>query len=388
MQQVDKSQTGPGPAAQGNGLGAPSAPARRKPPVALIGILAVGLVVGGVFVAKWWSHRQAFVSTEDAQVASNLVTVSSRVPGRLAVLLVDEGQEVKAGQVVAKLDDTDFKAQLAQAEAALAVAKTGLKTSETGVSLQSAQSTTQIAQAESAVRAARAGLATATANAQKAQADLARVEKLYAAGGVSQQTLEAARTAATATEAGVTAAKSQVSSAEEGLRMAQAGTQQVSIKRGGVETVQAQIALSEAGVNTARLTLDHATITAPVDGIIARRVANVGEQVAPGQGIFSITETDKVWVQAYIEETHIRRVQPGAPVEIRVDAFPKVPFHGKVTQVGAVTGSQFSLLPQNNAAGNFTKVVQRLPVKIAVEDSAHQLKPGMSAVIDIDARTR
>ncbi|HEY9855569.1 MAG TPA: HlyD family secretion protein, partial [Stenomitos sp.] len=386
-QQVDK-QSGQGPAPQDNGHAPAPAPAKRKPPVPLLVVLGVGLVVGGGYGAKWWSHRQAFVSTEDAQVASNLVSISSRVPGRLAVLLVDEGQEVKAGQVIAKLDDTDFKAQLAQAEAALAVAKTGLKTSETGVSLQSAQSSTQIAQAESGVRAAKAGLATATANAEKARADLSRVEKLYAAGGVSQQMLEAARTAATATEAGVTAAKSQLSSVEEGLRMAQAGTQQVSIKKGSVETVQAQIAQAEAGVNMAKLALDHATITAPVDGIVARRIANVGEQVAPGQGIYSVTETDKVWIQSYIEETNIRRVHPDADVEVHVDAFPKETFHGKVTQIGAVTGSQFSLLPQNNAAGNFTKVVQRIPVKITVEDGQHQLKPGMSAVIDIDSRSR
>ncbi|HEY9898202.1 MAG TPA: HlyD family secretion protein [Pantanalinema sp.] len=360
---------------------------KRKPPVVLMGVLAVALAVGGVYGGKWWTHRQAFVSTEDAQVAGNLITVSSRVPGRIAQLLVDEGQQVEAGQVVAVLDETDFKAQLAQAEAGLAVARTGLKTSETGVSLQSTQTSTQIAQAESAVRAARAALNTAEANAEKAHADLSRIERLFAAGGISRQAYEAAKTGATAAESGVTAATSQLSSATEGVRLANAGTQAVTIKRGGVETVQAQIAQAQAAVDMAKLQLSHATLTAPVSGVIARRMSNVGEQVSPGQGLYSLTETDKVWIASYIEETYIRRVQQGAPVDVHIDAYPGKTFHGKVQQVGSVTGGQFSLLPANNAAGNFTKVVQRIPVKIAVEDQGHQLKPGMSAVIDIDART-
>ncbi|MBO9540744.1 HlyD family secretion protein [bacterium] len=360
---------------------------KRKPPVVLMGVLAIGLVIGGVYGGKWWTHRQAFVSTEDAQVAGNLITVSSRVPGRIGQLLVDEGQQVQAGQVVAVLDETDFKAQLAQAEAGLAVAKTGLKTSETGVSLQSAQTTSQIAQAEAGVRAARAALTSAEASAEKAHADLSRVERLFEAGGISKQAYEAAKTGATAADSALTAAKSQLSSAQEGLRLANAGTQAVSIKRGGVETVQAQIAQAEAAVNLAKLQLAHATITAPVSGVIARRMSNLGEQVAPGQGLYSLTETDKVWISSYIEETYIRRVHQGAPVDIRIDAYPGKTFHGKVQQVGSVTGGQFSLLPANNAAGNFTKVVQRIPVKIAVEDQGHELKPGMSAVIDIDART-
>lgn len=395
MQQVDKSNGGsPAPinpdtaVAPSNGRPpeAPSAPGKRKPPVALIAVVAVALIGGGVYGAKWWIHRQAFVSTDDAQVSGNVVNVSSRVPGHIAQLLVDEGQNVKANQVVAKLDDTDFKAQLAQAQAALAVAETGLRTSQTGVFLQSTQSSTQLAQAQSAVRAAQAGLATAEANDERAHADLKRLQRLYAAGGISEQALEAARTGATAADSGVTAASSQLKSSQEAMRLAQAGTQQVAIKQGGVQTVQAQIAAAQAAVNSAQLQLDHTTITSPVDGVVARRMANVGEQVQPGQGLFAITQTNDVWVSAYVEETNIRRVHQNAPVDVHVDAYPKETFHGRVQDVGSVTGAQFSLLPQNNAAGNYTKVVQRIPVKVTVDDPKHQLKPGMSAVIDIDAR--
>lgn len=367
---------------------APGGAPRRKPPVVLLAVLGIAAAAGLYVGQGWWSHHQRYVSTEDAQVAGNLISISSRVPGRLAALLVDEGDHVKAGQIVARLDDVDFRAQLAQAEAALAVARTGLATSETGVSLQTTQTSTQIAQAEAAVRAARASVASFEANATRAHADQRRIDRLVSAGGTSQQALEGARTAATAADSAATAAKSQLRGAEEALRMAQAGSQQVSIKQGGVHTVQAQIALAEAAVRMATLQLEHAQITSPVEGVVARRSANAGEQVAPGQAIFSVNQTDQVWIAAYIEETQINRVQPDEAVEVRVDAYPGQMFQAQVALVGAVTGSQFSILPTNNAAGNFTKVVQRIPVKIRVKDPRQQLKPGMSAVIDIDAPAR
>jgi membrane fusion protein (multidrug efflux system) len=393
MQQVEKSNGTPAPAPAEQAVGPrmtpalePPTPAKRKPPVPLLIVLGLALVGGGIYGVKWVQHSQAYVSTDDAQVAGNLVAISSRVPGHIAQLLVDEGQTVKAGQVVARLDDADFKAALAQAEAALAVARTGLASSHIGVSLQSAQTSTGIVQAESAMHAAEASLDSARANADRAHSDLVRVTHLFEAGGTSKQALEGARTAATAANSAVTAATNQVRSAREAVRLANANTQSVSIKQGGVQTTQAQIAMAQAAVNTAHLQLDHTVITSPVDGTVARRSANVGEQVSPGQGIFSISQTNDVWINAFIEETNIRRVQPGAEVEVRIDAYPKQTFHGRVALVGSATGGSFSLLPQNNAAGNFTKVVQRIPVKVTVEDPNHQLKPGMSADIDIDAR--
>lgn len=142
---------------------------------------------------------------------------------------------------------------------------------------------------------------------------------------------------------------------------------------------------AEANLRSAQLQLDHTTIFAPANGIVARRMANVGEQVQPGQGIYSVAKTDDIWVLAYIEETEIRRVRPDAAVDVHIDAFPNQVFQGKVSLVNAVTGAEFSLMPQNNAAGNYTKVVQRIPIKVTVADPNHVLKPGMSAVIDIDA---
>lgn len=386
MQPVDKPQDkASSPALAPSGALAAAPLPRRKPPVGLIVGVGLALLAGGIYGGQWMLHRQAYVSTDDAMVSGNLINVSSRVPGHVAKLLVDEGQQVKAGQVIALLDDGDFQAQLAQAEAALAVARTGLRTSETGVSLQTTQTSTQIAQADSVVHVAKASLSTAKANAAKARADLKRVERLFGAGGTSLQALEGARTTMTAAESSVTAATSQLRSAEEGLRLANAGSQQVVIKKGGVATVEAQIHQAQASVNIAKRQLGHATITSPVDGTVARRMANVGEQVSTGQGIYAISETGNLWVSAHVEETHIARVKPDAAVEVRIDAYPGKVFHGKVSEIGSVTGSQFSLLPQNNAAGNFTKVVQRLPVRIRFAETPAELKPGMSAVIDIMA---
>jgi membrane fusion protein (multidrug efflux system) len=411
------SAPGPGgkpPSSPSSGPGNAPAVPKRKPPFVLMAVLGILLIVGGIFGGRWWAHRQAFVATDDAQVAGDLVAVSARVPGHIAQLLADEGQTVKENQVIAKLDDTDFRAQIAQAEAALAVAKSNLASSETGVSLQASTNTAQISQGEAGVQSAEAGvqttsanvmtatagLATARANARKYGEDAKRTRKLFAVGGASRQQLEAADAAAQAADASIAASQGQLASArgqlasahgglasaQQSLNLARANTQQVEIKRGGVSTVQAQIQQAQAALTTAKLQLDHTTILAPNNGIVARRMANVGEQVQPGQGIFSIAKTDNIWVLAYIEETEIRRVHQGAAADVHIDAFPNQIFKGKVSLVNAVTGSEFSLMPQNNASGNFTKVVQRIPIKLSVEDPNHQLKPGMSAVIDVDAK--
>lgn len=364
---------------------APQAPPRRKPPVVAIAVVTVLLAVGGVFGVRWWLHKQAYVSTEDAQVAGDIVIASARVAGHLATIATDEGQAVKAGEPLFRLDAADFEAQLAQAEAALAVARSNLKASEVGVRYQEDTTGSQIVQAGAALEAARANVVSAAAAASKARADLGRLEALFRAGGVSRQAYDAARTAATSAAGAETVARSQLRQAEAGRAQAQAGLESVVIKEAGVQTVRAQIAQAEAAVAQARLNLAHATVLAPTDGIVVRRAANPGEQVTPGQAVVSIARTKPVWIQAYVEETQIRRVRPGAPVEVEIDAYPGVRFEGHVGTVGAVTGSQFSLMPANNASGNFTKVVQRLPVRIEVEDPAARLRPGMSAVIEIAA---
>jgi membrane fusion protein (multidrug efflux system) len=359
---------------------------RKKPPYLVMGIVGVAFVVGGVVGLRWWQHQAAFVSTEDAQVAGDIVTVSPRVAGRLAELKVDEGQSVKKGQVVAKLDDTDYAAQLAQAQAALSVAQSNVPSAQAGVSLQAETTNAQVAQAQAGVSAALGTLDTAIANQAKAEADLARYRTIYAEGGLSRQAYEAAVTASRSAAAAVSSARAQVSSARQAVALAGTGHQAVQIKQGAVASSQAQVKQAQAAARTAALQLSHTTITAPADGLIVRRTMNAGEQVAPGQAVFSLVKTDKLWINAYVEETQIRRVRVGEPVEVHIDAFPKETFKGRVSFVNAVTGAQFSLMPANNASGNFTKTVQRIPVKIAVEDPQHRLAPGMSAVIDIEAR--
>ena len=167
--------------------------------------------------------------------------------------------------------------------------------------------------------------------------------------------------------------------------MAHAGTEAVAIKAQGVNVDKARIAQAMAAVDMAELQVEHATITAPVDGIVARRMANVGEHVMPGQGLFAITQSGAAWIEALIQETDIARVHAGSPVNIYVDAYPGKVFKGHVALVNTVTGSQFSLLPEDNAQGNYTKVVQRIPVRVEFDQPSTLLKPGMSVEVDIKA---
>ena len=150
-----------------------------------------------------------------------------------------------------------------------------------------------------------------------------------------------------------------------------------------MNTSRAQIAQGMAAVDMAQLQVEHATITSPVDGTVARRMVNVGEHVQPGQGMFAISETGNAWVEAMVEETDVARVKAGEPVDVAVDAYPGKVFKGHVALVGAVSGAQFSLLPENNSEGNYTKVVQRIPVRINFDQPSDLLKPGMSVEVDI-----
>lgn len=347
----------------------PEVPMGKK--VVLV-ILALAVLAALVLAVRWYLDRRAHVGTDDAFVTGNLVQVGARIPGQVANLTVDEGSQVRSGQVVAQLDDTDLKAQVAQAQANLALAETGLAPGEQGVSLTAQESAAKIAQAE-------AGLAAAQANDEKARADLHRMKNLYKAGAVSRQQYEAAT-------AGATAADSQLAATRAGLAAAQAGATQISIEQGGVKASQARIGQAEAALHLAELNLAHATITSPVDGTVVKRFVNAGEMVAPGQPLFDITQSNDVWVVANVEETDIHRVQVGAPVDITVDAYPGRHFKGHVADVIGATGSEFSLIPQNNAVGNFTKVVQRIPVRIDLDRPEPDLKPGMSAVVSIEAK--
>jgi len=306
----------------------------------IMGVILLGLVIFGV--RKWWFGR-SHVSTDNAQVDGHIVPVLPKVGGYVVEVRVDENRPVKAGDTLVVLDDRDFRARLAQTEADLAAL------------LATVSSRTRVGQAEAAV-------AQAQANALKARADLARIEPLAAQNIVSQQQLDAARAAAAAAEAQLAAAQAMLVGAD------------------------AHVAASRAARDQAALQLSYTRIITPSAGIVSKKAVELGQLVQAGQPLMTVVPLEDVWVTANLKETETADVTPGDSADITVDAYKGMHVRGHVESLSPATGAKFSLLPPDNATGNFTKVVQRIPVRIHLDspmDPVHPLRPGMSVVATI-----
>lgn len=338
---------------------AAATPAPRSKPVPLI-ILSVLALAALAFGVQRWRWGLTHVSTDNAQVEGHVIPTLSRVGGFVEEVAVRENQTVAAGQVLVRLDDREFAARLAQAEADLRQAIAAQGTNG------------RVGQAEAQLAAARATVAQAQANAQRARQDAERAQRLAARGIVSSSQLDAAVTGAEAAEAGLEAARKQVQAAEAGLTGA-----------------SARVASLRAVRDRAELDLSYTRIVAPRAGVVSRKTVEVGQFVQPGQSLLTVVPLEDVWVVANIKETEVREVNPGDKAEIEVDAYPGIKFHGHVESLAPATGARFSLLPPDNATGNFTKVVQRIPVRIRVDDvadSTRPLRPGMSVVATVVTR--
>ena len=315
----------------------------RRTVFMIMGVILLGLLVFGA--RKWWWGR-SHVSTDNAQVDGHIVPVLPKVGGFVAEVRVEENHNVKAGDTLVVLDDRDFQARLAQTEADLAAL------------LATVSSRTRVGQAEAAV-------AQAQANATKAAADLARIEPLAIQNVVSQQQLDAARAAAAAAQAQLAATQAALVGAD------------------------ARVAASRAARDQAALQLSYTRLTAPMNGVVSKKTVEIGQLVQPGQPLMSVVPLEDVWVTANLKETETANVTPGDSADITVDAYKGRHFHGHVESLSPATGAKFSLLPPDNATGNFTKVVQRIPVRIHLDDPvdpAHLLRPGMSVVATIKTR--
>jgi len=321
--------------------------------------LSVLLVVALVSLA-WgymhWRHIQVFVSTENAYVKGHIYSVSSRVQGTLLTVDVTDNQTVKAGQTIATIDPKDYDAAVAKAEASL---------NESAAALAANQAT--IAQARAQVEAL------------KSQLDLAKLERerataLYNRQSVPKQNYDRAVTAEQVAAAQLAAAQKQVAAAEAALG--------VSAKK--VET-------SRASRDEAALKRSYCTVVSPVDGEISKKSAEAGQVVAPGQPLCAVVPLDlkEIWVEANFKETQLRNVRPGQKVKLWADIDKGRTFTGAVESISAGTGAVFSLLPPENATGNWVKVVQRVPVRIKLDegtDPEHKLRLGLTVTVEIDTR--
>jgi membrane fusion protein, multidrug efflux system len=385
-------------------------------------IIPVALVLVAVVAVAWWYYGGR-ESTDDAQIDGHITQVAASVGGRIIRVDVTDNQAVKAGAVLAEIDPRDYQAALDRAVAELASAQASAQAAQIGVPIATTEATSGVTTARSGLEQAHAGIATseheiASARARLASAeatlrqreaeatrtarDVERLKALIAKEEIPQQQYDAAVTAAEAARAAAEAGRATVaeaqtaiavaesrarqaragaSQAQASLRNAQTAPQQVQATRAQANVAEARVKQAEAVLAQARLNLEYTTVRAMTDGVISRKTVEVGQTVAPGQPLMALVDLDHLWVTANFKETQLRSVQPGRPVRVSVDALGGREFTGKVDSVAAATGARFSLLPPDNATGNYVKVVQRVPVKIVFDpgqDPEHRLRPGMS----------
>lgn len=369
----------------------------------IIGIVV--LLVAGFFL---WRYFNSYESTDDAQVDGHLNPVSARVGGHVEKLLVADNQYVQAGQALVQIDPRDYQVIVARAKGDYDDAVATAQAAGVNVPITSTSTSSQLASADADLSAARAAFSAAqqqydAANAQlsqadannvKAQNDLARYKQLVSKQEISQQQYDQAYAAAQAGAAGVDAARanasaaqqqiraaqSRVTQAEANLRSARTGPQQVAAVRSKAQSAEALVEEKKAALDQAQLNLQYTTIVSPVNGVVTSRTVEVGQNVQPGQELMRIINLDDIWVTANFKETQLRNMRVGQLVTIHGDTTGQ-DYKGHVQSLAGASGSITSLLPPENATGNFVKVVQRIPVKItfdAGETKEHVLRPGMS----------
>ena len=381
------------------------------------------LVLAAVGVGVWLQTTAGRESTDDAQIDAHVVQIAPRVSGTIVRVPVADNQLVEPGAVLVELDPSDYQVAVDKARAELADAEAGAAAAATNVPITSTQTTGNVttarggvAQAQSGVTAtekeidmARARVATAQArlreaesNAAKATRDVERLRGLLAKDEISQQQFDNAGAAADAQKAAAESARAQVTEAEAGIRVAesrlaqarsgeeqahaelrtaQSGPQLVAASKARAQAAQAHVDQARASLAQAELNLQYTTVKAPLKGIVSRKTAEIGQMVQAGQPLTALIPLDTVWVTANFKETQLTNMRPGQPARVKVDAYGGRVFSGKVNSIAAATGARFSLLPPENATGNYVKVVQRVPVKIELEgnqDPEHLLRPGMS----------
>ncbi len=394
----------------------------RRHPAAkwIIPLVVLILAVAGFL---FWRYESTRESTDDARIDGHIDPISPRVGGHVTAVNIEDNQYVQAGTVLVQIDQRDYmvalqraQADLANAQAAAQAARTNVpilttttrsQTSTAQAGLQQAQASLIAAQrevdaAQSRAAGARANLMQAEANYAKAAQDVERYRPLVARDELPQQQFQAAVTAADAARSTVDAARAAVAEADQGISVAQShvtqarasiaqaqanvraaasAPQQIAVSRAQASGAGARVQQAEAAVEQARLNLQYTTVAAPVSGIVDKKSVEIGQNVQPGQPLLAIIPLDDIWVTALFKETQMHYMRPGQRAILSVDTYGGRKYEGYVESIAAGTGEVFSLLPPENASGNYVKVVQRIPVRIRFkggQDPQHLLRPGMS----------
>lgn len=393
-----------------------------NPRVRIGGAVVLVMAIG---VGVWLWMTAGRESTDDAQIDAHVTQVSARVGGTVVKVHVEDNREVAGGATLLELDPRDYEVALERARAALADAEAAAAAAESNVPITSRSATSNVTAAQGGVAQATSGIAAAQklveaaharvtvaqakqreqeATAAKTARDVERLRGLLAKDEISQQQFDTAQAAADSAGAAADSAKAQVTEAEAGvlvaesqLAQARAGAQQADATLRGAQTApdqvkqitaraaaaQAQVKQAKAALQQAELNLQYTTVTAPAAGVVSRKGVEVGQVIQPGQPLFAVIPLENVWVTANFKETQLKNMRAGQRAEVEVDSYGGKTLTGHVDSISPATGARFSLLPPENATGNFVKVVQRVPVKIVLDagqDPEHRLRAGMSVV--------
>jgi membrane fusion protein (multidrug efflux system) len=359
----------------------------------ILAVVALLVLAGGLL---YWLHARVRENTDDAQIEGNITPVASRVSGAVTKVNVDDNQLVNAGDVLVQLDPRDYQVAVERAQGELADALANARGEKTAVPVSSASSTSQlaiaranIAAAQQEVDAAKARLEEATANYNKAATDLKRFQQLLQKDEISRQQYDAAVANDKSAQATVDAARAAVATAQSHVEQARAqfksaatAPEQISIQRSKAAAAEGNVQTKQAALAQAKLNLEYTVIRAPVAGVVSKKSVQPGQTMQAGQPLLALVPLDDIWVVANYKENQLRNMRVGQKATIHVDAYDR-DYNGHVESVGGTTAAKTSLLPPENATGNYVKVVQRVPVKIVFDkgqDPNHLLRPGMSVL--------
>lgn len=351
-------------------------------------ILAIGIVTGSFYGVRWLHYYFTHAGTDDARIKGDLILVSPTVQGKIRLLLIQEGDHIKNGQLIAQLREEDYQAKVDVAAGVVQAIVATIAEAKADLTLVQEKTEKEVEQAAAVLYASQARLGEAKANLRLAILDFKRIDKLYKSKTVSESQMDKTRAAYELAEARLARAEEEINENQAKLKVAKANTGEVKMKQGHVNSLKGKLEEAKAELKVARLQLAHTTITSPVDGVIAKKIANIGEVIKASQPVAVIVDLNNIWVEANLEETKVEHVRLGQSVDLEVDAYPKTRFTGKVINIGAATASEFALIPETRSAGNFTKVTQRIPIRIEVIDPPEQLRPGMMVVVGIDIRSK
>jgi membrane fusion protein (multidrug efflux system) len=395
---------------------------RKKFPIVRVLVLLVVLVAVGFGGYYLWKYFNTYETTDDAQIDGHINAISGRITGNVIEVLAEDEQIVKAGDVLVRIDPRDYEVAAAKAEADLRDAEATLESSRIDIPITTTNAASQLKTATSTradaaafilgsqrqlgaardrLESAQALVRDAEANVKKTNDDVARYKLLVDKNEIPRQQYDTAVAEAASAQATLDSRKASVREAEQNIEVAQSAVEQanqripqadasiesamtapkqVQVSEARAKSAQAQVAQKRALLDQAKLNLSYCTIVAPVTGIVGKKTVELGENISPGEQLMAVVPLDDIWVTANFKETQLNRMNPGQRVRFSVDAYDRE-YNGKIMAVGGASGSRFSLLPPENATGNYVKVVQRIPVRINLDpgqNDDHRLRPGMS----------